>query len=145
MKIGFTGTQQGMTSDQELMLRNIVGELVGEDVDEGAPFEFHHGDCIGADAEAHDSMVMEYGVYCAVVIHPPTDEKKRAHRVGAAERAPKPYLRRNEDIVSECSVLIATPAQDMEITRSGTWSTVRKARKLRKTVYVILPDGVVED
>ena len=51
---------------------------------------------------------------------------------------PKPYLDRNRDIVDACEVLLATP-DGPERLRSGTWSTVRYARKIGKPVEVRLP------
>lgn len=42
--------------------------------------------------------------------------------------------------------MIATPSSKEEELRSGTWSTVRYARKLRRPVTLIYPDGsVVEE
>jgi hypothetical protein len=82
-----------------------------------------------------------------IVIHPPTDPKKRAFCKGAAEiREPKPYLDRNHDIVDEGSgLLIAAPFQEEEILRSGTWATVRYAWKIGRAldVFVIRPGGWV--
>jgi len=46
---------------------------------------FHHGDSIGADAEAHDVTV---SMGCEVVIHPPVTEAKRAWK--RASRSPRP-------------------------------------------------------
>ena len=100
----------------------------------------HHGDCIGADAQAHE-------IACTlgreVTIHPPTSGTYRAWKTGSDVRAPKAYLTRNKDIVRETDMLIAAPAETTEQVRSGTWSTVRFARKLGKRVFVILPDGTV--
>jgi len=39
--------------------------------------------------------------------------------------APKPYLTRNKDIVRDTEMLVAAPADETEVIRSGTWSTVR--------------------
>jgi hypothetical protein len=55
----------------------------------------------------------------------------------------KPYLARNKDIVRATEMLVAAPAQDIEQLRSGTWSTVRFARKMERAVWVILPTGTV--
>lgn len=133
-RFGFTGTQQGMSPDQRATLRNYLA---------GGSGELHHGDCVGADAEAH-AVAMECG-YCPV-LHPPTNYSKRAwcevprHLM----RREKPYLDRNRDIVDETVALIATPAEFDEQPRGGTWYTVRYARKRGKAVVLIFPDGTIK-
>jgi hypothetical protein len=96
----------------------------------------HHGDAVGADAEAHD-IAIELG--CAIVIHPPAIETQRAFMTAADVRAPKPYLDRNKDIVRETTILVAAPAEAVEQLRSGTWSTVRYARRLGRQVHLLTP------
>lgn len=125
MKIGFTGTQLGMTSAQKDALRTLLTGKSGE---------FHHGDCVGADAEAHD-IARALGLW--IIGHPPSDGRKRAYKFVDERREEKPYLDRNKDIVAETEVLVATPAQSAEQLRSGTWSTVRYARKLRRKIVLI--------
>lgn len=130
MKTGFTGTQRGMTTAQwqvvGTFLRNSHGKL-------------HHGDCVGADAEAHD-IALKLGL--EIVIHPPLYDTKRAFCSGYHEiRMPKPYLSRNKDIVLETEQLIAAPGEEEEQVRSGTWSTVRYARSLKRAISIVLPDG----
>ena len=56
MKLGFTGTRRGMTSDQQIRVTLLVAEL--------GPKEAHHGDCVGADAEFHEQFK-----YLATVMH----------------------------------------------------------------------------
>ena len=130
--IGFTGTRRGMTAEQKTVLRSLLQAAGGE---------FHHGDCIGADAEAHD-IAQANGL--EPVIHPPTDPKQRARKEAKRILAPLPYLRRNKEIVRETELLIATPGEFEEQHRSGTWSTVRHARRLGRRVLVILPDGKLQ-
>jgi predicted Rossmann fold nucleotide-binding protein DprA/Smf involved in DNA uptake len=48
-------------------------------------------------------------------------------------------LERNKDIVSESDFLIAAPDSKKERLRSGTWATVRHARKLGKRVMILEP------
>lgn len=132
MRIGFTGTRQGMTGEQTRALREMLS-LHPDAV-------FHHGDCAGADEQAHDIAV---SLGCSVVIHPPLDNKQRAFKSAPRTRAPKPYLGRNKAIVRETELLIAAPADAMEQHRSGTWPTVRYARQMGRPVRIILPDGSV--
>jgi hypothetical protein len=51
-------------------------------------------------------------------------------------------LERNTEIVKACDVLIATPKEQDEVLRSGTWATIRRARKYDKKLAVIFPDGM---
>ena len=54
---------------------------------------------------------------------------------------PKDYLERNHDIVDETDMLIATPGEEQEVQRSGTWATIRYARKQKRTILTIYPSG----
>ena len=86
---------------------------------------------------------MAVAMGCEVVIHPPITEAKRAWKLAARIHEPKRYLARNKDIVRDSELLVATPGEETEHLRSGTWSTVRFARKLGRVVWVILPDGQI--
>ena len=134
MIVGFTGTRKGMTDHQLDEMKRMLSVFNYDDV----VSTLHHGSCIGADIEAHVAA-RELG--WKVVTHPPTDEK-HLHVVAADERrTPRPYLDRNHDIVDESDCLIAAPAEFDEVVRSGTWATVRYARKQGKTVLLVLPEG----
>lgn len=148
MKVGFTGTQKGMSKEQRRALAQTFKELyIDNDFD-----EFHHGDCIGADEEAHD-LVRE--LFCGdalvpngnveIIIHPPIVYSKRACCDGDDILEPKPYLERNHGIVDATEMLIACPKEYEEQLRSGTWATVRYARKRGKWIVVVFPDGTVKD
>lgn len=134
MKIGFTGTQMGMSQNQQIIFCRMVQETL-------KITEFHHGDCIGADKQVHD-IVKDYTSKIRVVIHPPDNNTKRAYCSGDEIRLPQPYIQRNHNIVDETDGLIAIP-YGPEIRRSGTWATVRYARKLKKMIYIINPDGTM--
>lgn len=128
MNVGFTGTQIGMSQHQKEQFVVLLMDL--------QPTEFHHGDCIGADDDAH-AIVKEFFPDVKIHIHPPSNTQKQAFNSGDIHNVPKPYLDRNKDIVSETHVLIGVPKEDEEQLRSGTWSTIRYAKKLKREVYIL--------
>jgi hypothetical protein len=137
MIIGFTGTQEGMSAVQlqtlqTLILRNAIT----------IASELHHGDCVGADAQAH---YIAQNLNMSIVVHPPTNDRKRAHCSGEKTEVlrPFPYLMRNKHIVNASEWLIAAPKEFDEQLRSGTWSTIRYAVNKGRDVSIILPDGVI--
>ncbi len=132
--IGFTGTQIGMTKPQFVSFSKVYKELGVK--------ELHHGDCIGSDEEAH-GVARKYGN--RIVIHPPSSSSKRAFCKGDVVHRPAPYLERNKDIVADTELIIATPKQMAEIQRSGTWATVRYARRKDRGIFIVYPDGTVEE
>jgi len=54
---------------------------------------------------------------------------------------PKEPLARNRDIVNMSDILIAAPGEKAEVLRSGTWATIRYARKMSRKLLVIYPKG----
>lgn len=132
MKIGFTGTKDGMTDAQKLKFDLFITSL--------SPTEFHHGSCVGADDEA-GIIVKKNKPNCQIVLHPPIKTTLKADSYFDVSREPKDYLVRNKDIVNESDVLIATPKEHNEQLRSGTWSTIRYAQKINKPLICIFPDG----
>lgn len=133
MKYGFTGTQRGMSPRQYAAILRILSSGTGE---------FHEGDCIGSDAESA-CIAWDVGSWF-IVQHPPTNQSKRAFAQYDEAREPKPYLERNHDIVDDCDELLATPGEKEEQLRSGTWATIRYAKKCGKPVTVIYPDGTID-
>jgi len=80
--------------------------------------------------------------------HPPINPAKRAFcslTKGDLVWPQYEYLVRNQHIVNQADVLIATPGEFKEQRRSGTWSTVRKARAKGITVHIVTPDGHYTD
>lgn len=117
MIVGVTGTRYGRENEALEKLRQTLKT-------KGAK-EFHHGDCEGWDEQAH-FIAKQLGL--RIVVHPPDDDRHRAWCSGGLVLPPKPYLERNRDIVNAIQFLIAAP-DGPERTRSGTWSTVRYAKK----------------
>ena len=127
--LGFTGTQEGMTHDQRMIFVDAILYF--------NPVQFRHGDCVGADKEAHD-IVRAMLPDCNIVVHPPIKGDKRAFCNADIVLATREYLDRNRDIVDCCDILIAAPKSAKEELRSGTWATVRYAKKSCKPVKLIL-------
>lgn len=143
MKIGFTGTHHGMTQAQRITFRSLLSEIVSQD-----PLtrdEFHHGDCIGADSQAND---IAWAVGCSITVHPPTEPRNRFFCKAETQGTQtftilpeKPYMVRDKDIVNGSTRMFATPVGTEEELRSGTWATIRYARKKKIPLTIIWPDG----
>lgn len=133
MRIGFTGTQQGMTRQQQAALSDMLGNRKLDIV------EVHQGGCAGADAEARDIATH---LDIAVILHPLKNGKTHAGTAGlAVAHEEKQYVERNHDIVDCTDKLVAAPKGTQDDVHSGTWAAVRYARQCGKPVHVIWPNG----
>jgi hypothetical protein len=139
ISIGFTGTRHGMTEAQHQGVVKLLSSVNALDVTAKV---FHHGDCVGADLEAHKIAIsLDY----VVVVHPPLKQDLRAFCEGVIIHPAKPYEQRNRDIVMASSLMIAAPPTEQEQSFGGTWQTVRFAREYNKPCKVVLPSGIVVD
>lgn len=137
-KVGFTGTRQDTTPAQ---FRALCMWVTGRSF-----AEFYHGCCVGADADAFDAF-HEHAKGVRIVAHPPTNHSlvSLTSKTFSDEVRPAlPYLDRNRAIVDACDVLVACP-KGPEEQRSGTWFTVRYARRQGKPVVIVWPDGEVTE
>lgn len=128
MRIGFTGSRNGMNNEQ----RELVIQFLEKNKD--IEFEVHHGDCIGADTDFHN-ICSKYDK-CKIYIHPPNNNTMRSFCISRHILEPKPYIIRNHNIVNSCDILLACPSGKTEQLRSGTWATIRYARKINKSVLI---------
>ena len=128
--IGFTGTRHAMTAPQKRALREIMKGVT----------VLHHGDCVGADAAAY-AIAKELGA--KTVGHPPDNPILRAFTKNDDQRAPEPYQARNRSIVIDSEELVACPRHPTEHKKSGTWATIRFARKRGKRITIIKGSGKV--
>ncbi len=133
--VGFTGTKDGITAAQLTALEDLMNRIPGLR-------EFHHGDCVGADDAAHQLALVARGLWTEV--HPPINQKRACGHRGNVRHPPKDFLPRNADIVAAADLLVACPKEMTEQLRSGTWSTVRKARQKRIPIALVFPDGSVK-
>jgi hypothetical protein len=135
MNLGFSGSRHGMSEYQELCCRMLLawaktnwGDLI-----------VRHGDCVGSDAKFH-AMALSQG--CTIYIHPSNLPYYQAGCKGWYWRGtPKPPLERNRDIVDHSAMLLATPRETSEVLRSGTWATIRYARKIERPLLVVPPEA----
>ena len=147
IKYGFTGTRDGLNTAQRKSITNLLQKHI--DLDD--IIEVHHGDCIGADKDFHDicTSLNKQGIFdikqntpdvkqIKIIIHPPNIDTLRAFCKSDNITKPRDYLERNKDIINSTNVLIACPLNDMEIARSGTWMTVRYARRQNKKILLFV-------
>lgn len=144
MKVGFTGSQNGMSTAQLHTLRDWTIDAIDEIE------EWHHGCCVGADTQ---SFLQTYEIFRELLtddelremfhFHPPTNTDKASdlRQFLGTWHDPRPYLVRNREIVDDTDVLIAAPGRDEEAIRSGTWSTIRYARALERDVRQLRRKG----
>ncbi len=134
--IGFTGTRKGMTPAQKHVVECMLKAF--------SPVEVHHGCCSGADIEFHHIATHAFGEGVVEIIgHPSTLQKGSLvalHKFAHIHKRKEP-LERNKIIVRESSILFACPATEVEMQRSGTWQTIRFARKQNHPINIIWPCG----
>lgn len=140
--IGFTGTRHGTTKAQlECLSERLANEsCCGDDI------ELRHGCCIGADEELSE-IAAESFPWMAQVGYPSNlDGFNSVKAIQRCKRTfpAKPPLDRNHDVVDGAAILYACPQGMSEERRSGTWATVRYARKKGIEVCIIWPDGRFE-
>lgn len=138
LHIGFTGTAKGMTAQQTDRVQRILMRLKAR----YKRVVLHHGDCIGADSEAHAIARL---LRIPVVIHPPLDPRKQAFCQNAWKiLEPKAYLARDWDIAHDTAGLIgAVLGLEEEYYRTGEWATIRYARKQYRKIKIVFPDGKI--
>jgi len=139
--IGFTGTQTGMTLSQKAFVKAYFNSVINRLLTQYPSYQILavHGDCVGADKD-FDDIARQLNV--PRHIFPCNIEAKRAHceRLGAIQvHAPIAPLDRNHLIVDYSTAMLATPKTNREELRSGTWATVRYAKKQNKLLLVINP------
>lgn len=137
MIVGITATRKGLSGAQDVQARAALVTM--------GVLRLHHGDCAGGD-EAMHVAARKFGI--AVEIHPPNNPVLRAHckaLPGEKVWPEKPYTDRNRDIVDAVAFLLAMPENELgEYRRSGTWSTVRYARRVGRPGIIVRPSGRVE-
>ena len=140
MIIVFTGTRRGMTKQQQASVAWLLEKLCSTKRNVLA----RHGAAKGADREFH-ALAFARGV--RLTAYPSTKEQvrwalTRTHQL-VSVRPTQPPLIRNKTMVmgggaGKADVLIATPAEAEEVLRSGTWATIRNARRALVAIRMIV-------
>lgn len=133
MKVGMTGNRYGMSKQAKQTFQDILAE--------GEYNELHHGDCKGADADAHDLATF---FELKTVAHPPIDESLRAFKKADIILPQKQYFVRNRAIVDSTQILFGFPLT-MRKTKGGTWYTMGYAIKQNRPLTIIWPNGTVKE
>ena len=134
IRIGFTGNRYGLNQEQKekiLMILDKYDDII-----------VSHGDCVGSDTDFHNICINYKETYptkkIIITIFPPSNSTLRAFNKGDLLMKKKPYLQRNLDIIKNSNILIACPInKNKEELRSGTWSTIRQAKKQNITVHIL--------
>lgn len=134
VSLGMSGSRDGMSDEAKRTLKKLLKEYEVK--------EAHHGDCVGADTRFH-AIMKKKGI--RVVVHPPKNSKMRSFCEGDEVRKPLDYIERNHQIVDESDILVSFPSTKHEVLRSGTWATIRYARKRGKKVIIIHQDGSIDE
>jgi hypothetical protein len=147
-RLGYTGPQAGMTLEQKHQLTWKFRDFYNWSLASfNGTIEANHGGCIGGDFE-FDQLCVFFEL--EIMVHPATNvaEWKKARYEGSYGRRSfttgGPALARDRGMAKWCDFLIATPAEFVEIQRSGVWATIRYYLAEHKNVYIIYPDGSTE-
>lgn len=131
--VGFTGTRRGMTPQQISACERFLNPLMVK--------EFHHGDCVGADYQAA-CIADEHAI--ATIAHPGNSFVMAGGHKSDIILPRLPMLVRNRLIVDICDWLLCMPGEMNEVLRSGTWMTIRYARKMHKSHIIVYPNGYLD-
>lgn len=148
LRLGITGSRELLTERQEYHLGLLIHTAMRMTT---GTREFHHGCATGADETGHQYAMTVPGIQ--IHGHPGHGNNNRSPwqmviRVDdfALLHGTRPYKVRNHDIVQTIHLLIACPqyAETNPLSaRSGTWQTVRLARRAHKPIIIVTSYGQV--
>lgn len=138
MKLGITGTRNGMTEPQVESFLQFLR-------DNPKFTMLLHGSCRGVDVRSAQLFrsVNPKGFITALP-GPEDDPNREVSGVDDAALPGNSHFARNRDIVNECDSLVVIPMDMERQDRGGTWYTEGFARKIGKPVTIIWPDGRME-
>lgn len=132
MKIGITGTQTPGPNAREIIIR-AFGQYTPED------HMLIDGLCVGMDELVAVTLVpFGFTVHGACPANRYKVSQRAIELCTSIEYMPMftSYMQRNDRIVELSDILIAFPKAETEELRSGTWATIRRARKKGIPVFI---------
>lgn len=137
-----TGSETGGTAAQQHALRVLIRGL--------KPQKLIQGCCVGIDTLACLITIQERCASWGSQIEGwPANDVSPAKRsdwaIGVCTQVCEwlPALDRDDRMAERADLVAAVPDTDDEALRSGTWATVRRARRRGKLTFVIRQDGTV--
>jgi hypothetical protein len=138
----FTGTRSGMALRQKMVIRQMMTGSALMEIRRVS--RFLHGGCIGADAQFH-VILKQMGLLSKVEVYPSDipefrDDLEAGYGILRIHEPSNP-IARNKTMIGRAHSLLAAPREFQEVVRSGTWMTIREARKKGIPVLIVFPDG----
>lgn len=141
IKIGFTGRRDGMTTAQLEAIEDIILRTVSKYSGKVVAVD---GMCVGADTE-FNTLAKKADCYCIAYPGHYRNSPENTSLVGGGVydeiRESDTHFSRNRRIVDDTNVLLATPRSRDTSGRGGTNYTINYAKKNKKPVYIVYPDG----
>lgn len=132
--VGITGSLEGLTGPQLRWAKQFIQDNVVR--------VLHHGNCIGGDEDVATLFYKGQDTY--IIAHPghiSTMQSKISFNDLVLPE--KHTLARNRLIVNSSDLLLGFPKIDDEDDNSGSWYTIRWAKRHRTPVIVISPTGMM--
>ena len=146
MILTLTATRRGITSAQRAAVPGLLAAY---------PTTLLHGGAPGGDEELHELISGLRGFLvsnCQVEVYPANasrhmfwKDKARFAPFALTVQPPEHPLVRNQIMATRADHVLACPETAHEVLRSGTWTTVRAARRAGHRVTIIEPDGTVRE
>lgn len=137
MRYAFTGPARVLTKSERDFIQKTIYEL------DPKPTALVSGGAHGVDTEAWNTFhAHRFLNVPRVVVYPlkkwHNESLVRDSIVLGDRYVPVAggYMKRNDRLVAEADILVAFPETPRERLRSGTWATVRRARKAGKEVRI---------
>lgn len=125
--VSFTGTAGALSRAERVFIRAVLVRIRAD--------RYVTGGADGVDTTVHFAAAQLWPDAKHLVLAPRAPWSERVASGAQIEFAPEgrsvsdAYMRRNDQLVAASPLLVAFPRSGVEKLRSGTWATIRRARK----------------